>query len=964
MPRRFDFISPGIQLTEVDLSQVPSTPPKDGLLLIGRARKGPAMKPIKVDNLQNFIDVFGNPMDGVRKEDPWRNGFTGAPNYAAYAAQAYLAAGVGPVKYIRLLGQSYNGGAVAADKSGWNMGSTITNSLATNKSALGLFIQPSGTAGSELTGALAAIIYVNDAGVGLSGKITDNEYGSATAKTLGFSQVGMYNGDSDFGFTLHIDSATSAQRVTASINFNPQSENYIRKRLNTDPTMLLNTSNYDSAGANVPYFLGETFDVAVSQLKDAAGNAIGAAGTAIGYIMQLKNGTFTLDDFQTQLSASQSGWFISTMARSQKRLFRLTALDEGEEFQNNYYTKISNIKPPTALQPDGAFSLSIVNRGGQMSNDGNGYSETYDNLNLNPDSVNFIAKRIGDMSLTWNPNTKKFDIGGLYPNISDLVRVSVAGGTSGTDIPVGFVGPKKVVKEMKTNFTRMNDAATEANGWMTGLNKIPSPYNAAQTCWGWSDVATGRLASTASFNWPTFGMTSYSSSFGGSDYGPSAVFGLRHARTVDTTHDKSLQDIARGRANWARHISATDAIHTGSVDFVFTLEDIRSSSVGNQNTWYWASGSYNRECNGLKHTIVGRPYAKKYSLTGSSGLITNKKIKQFACPFWGGADGVDVRYADPFNNKRLSSGNATCYERYTLDQAIEMVADPDNIKYELISVPGLIHNSTTDNLIRVCEDRGDAMAIIDVDGIYRPHFDMENTAQEASINTVTETLNTRRLDTSYAATYFPNVRMRDTLNGNGTILRAPPSVAGIGAIAQSERVSQPWFAPAGFNRGGLGRLGGSQGPVVVGSILHLTKDDRDDLYAAHINPIARFPSTGDVVVFGQRTLQQEASALDRINVRRLMIYLKRQIGIIADTILFDQNVTATWARFKSRADKVLSSVKAELGITEYKLVLDSTTTTPDLVDRNILYAKIFVKPARSIEFIAVDFIITRSGVEF
>ena len=189
-------------------------------------------------------------------------------------------------------------------------------------------------------------------------------------------------------------------------------------------------------------------------------------------------------------------------------------------------------------------------------------------------------------------------------------------------------------------------------------------------------------------------------------------------------------------------------------------------------------------------------------------------------------------------------------------------------------------------------------------------------------------------------------------------------MAGIGAIAQSEAQSQPWFAPAGFNRGGISRLGGGRGPSTAGTVEHLTKKERDDLYTVKVNPIARFPATGDTVIFGQRTLQREASALDRINVRRLMIYLKRHIGDIADTILFDQNVQATWNRFKAAADKVLSTVQTNLGIVEYKLVLDESTTTADLIDRNIMYAKIFVKPARAIEFIAIDFIITRSGVEF
>ena len=159
-------------------------------------------------------------------------------------------------------------------------------------------------------------------------------------------------------------------------------------------------------------------------------------------------------------------------------------------------------------------------------------------------------------------------------------------------------------------------------------------------------------------------------------------------------------------------------------------------------------------------------------------------------------------------------------------------------------------------------------------------------------------------------------------------------------------------------------LGGPRGPQVVGTWEHLTKDNRDDLYENNINPIARFPAINEIVIFGQKTLQQTPSALDRINVRRLMIFLKKAIKRIADTILFDQNVNTTWLRFRTEADAVLASVQTRLGLVDYKIVLDETTTTPDYIDRNILYAKIFVKPARAIEFIAVDFVITRTGVEF
>jgi phage tail sheath protein FI len=192
-------------------------------------------------------------------------------------------------------------------------------------------------------------------------------------------------------------------------------------------------------------------------------------------------------------------------------------------------------------------------------------------------------------------------------------------------------------------------------------------------------------------------------------------------------------------------------------------------------------------------------------------------------------------------------------------------------------------------------------------------------------------------------------------------LWAPASIAALGTMASSSRKSELWFAPAGFTRGGLTE--GSAGIPVVGVSARLTSRDRDNLYEANINPIASFPSEG-IVIFGQKTLQVVPSALDRINVRRLMIYLKKSVSRMAATVLFDQNTKVTWSRFSSKVNPFLSSVKSRFGITEYRLILDETTTTPELVDRNVVYAKIYLKPARSIEFIAIDFVITDSGASF
>jgi phage tail sheath protein FI len=143
----------------------------------------------------------------------------------------------------------------------------------------------------------------------------------------------------------------------------------------------------------------------------------------------------------------------------------------------------------------------------------------------------------------------------------------------------------------------------------------------------------------------------------------------------------------------------------------------------------------------------------------------------------------------------------------------------------------------------------------------------------------------------------------------------------------------------------------------------LTSKQRDDLYEVNINPIASFPAEG-IVVFGQKTLQATASALDRINVRRLLIYLKKQISIISTTILFDPNIQVTWDRFLASVEPLLKSVKARYGLQEYRVILDSTTTTPDLVDRNIMYAKVLLKPTKAIEFIALDFVVTSQGASF
>ena len=338
----------------------------------------------------------------------------------------------------------------------------------------------------------------------------------------------------------------------------------------------------------------------------------------------------------------------------------------------------------------------------------------------------------------------------------------------------------------------------------------------------------------------------------------------------------------------------------------------------------------------------------------------------FTAPFWGGFDGFDITKPDPLFNKGMTEGTSTEKNNYiynTWGRAIDSLTDPEQLDMNVLVAPGLTLPSLTKRMIDVCQDRADSLAVIDLPDVYTPMHEEYKTSKPLRITSTpkqaVDGLKNRRIDSSYGCTFYPWVQTRD--DETGQLLWIPPSVAMLGVFGSSERRSDVWFAPAGFNRGGLSD--GAAGIPVTGITEKLTSRQRDQLYDGKINPIASFPSTG-IVVFGQKTLQERASALDRINVRRLVIFMKKQIAILSTQVLFEQNVQATWNRFKGLVEPFLATVKTRFGITDYRLILDETTTTPDLIDQNVMYAKIMIKPARAIEYIAIDFVILSTGASF
>jgi len=830
-----------------------------------------------------------------------------------------------------------------------------------------------GGGGPAVTGSLAAIWYVQDGAVVLSGS-------SRGANALEGAATLIKSTDQKFEAKIIRGDSKTVEK-TATFNFDSTSDLYIRKVFNTNPTK---TNSQITVSTDLEYYwLGETFDTNVQKDLTVTGSSVTSGGEFLGVILGLDGTTgeagFDWGDRVQQNIPARTGWFISQDNRGNTtsgfdptvhthRLFKFHALDSGESGNKELKISIVEIKAPTDnYNTYGTFTVEV--RRGSDNDSKPVVLERFSGVNLNPTSVNFIRKVIGDKQYEFDAATNVLREIGDYANMSSFIRVETTGlvnngGAEGL-LPYGMFGPV-VPKTWSLLSGSSVSSLTDGNGlsvseYVIASGSSPSsnfPSGAfadeSRTGLGLGGmVYHGSVAKdnqfTASMAWPTTRLR-VSSSEGGLVLGSSAYFGYNSSLFNTRRYDKTNLDLLRGAPKDFNGGDMSGLVSNAAAyqySWVFTLDDVMRAP-GDSTHAIWISGS--------------RATSNSYTAeTGSTGVLT-AGYKKFTSPMFGGFDGWDVTEKDPIRNRYIDTGTETTnYGYYTVKKAIDMVSDAEFVEYDLLTFPGVTNQSLNNRIINAAEDRADALAIIDLDGNFEPLHETNatETARRGSVTTTVNNLKSMNINSSYGCAFYPFVQIRDLLND--AILYVPPSVVALGTFSSSQRKSAVWFAPAGFTRGGLSE--GSSGLPVIGVRQRLTSDDRDKLYDANINPIATFPAEG-IVIFGQKTLQVTPSALDRINVRRLLLYLKKEISTISSRLLFEQNVQATWDRFTGKVVPFLENVKSGLGLTDFKVVLDSTTTTPDLVDRNILYAKIFLKPARAIEFIALDFIITRSGASF
>lgn len=710
-------------------------------------------------------------------------------------------------------------------------------------------------------------------------------------------------------------------KKTVSFNRTDKSS-FIREILNTNPT--LTNARITSQQAKELYYLGATFE----QHIDAK-----LGGETITHAVIRKIEEFK--DYRKPATAPSTPWVLSQFsgtvtkgmdgisASDLSQLFRFHSLYSGEWEQKNFKISIADVKGPNSeFLKYGSFSVLV--RDASDSDANPVIYERFTNVNLDPSSPRFISKSIGDAKMVWRETEKRYVQVGEFASQSKFVRVEVA-----NDVTTGAMNPELLPFGFAIPGHKHDVSAAGINGGnsaydvpaVLGSPNLPAFYLRNNT------VDDARLSSSKA-----------------------AFFGISTDRPNNLgRYDESYSDIVRP-------LYGSEDMFDVDAGF-FTLDKVGIDPAQPTHAIYTSGGlsdgtainSWTEDANGV---VSNGEYTR----------VLEAGYDKFTIPLCGGTDGLDVHEIEPFcDDLTEGKSNQTSSPYYSISKAIDAVSDPEVVEADVMVMPGFANPGLTGKLISVCEQRADALAIVDIEGDYKPRG-WDTTGEESRLPVVEEAiskLKNRGINSSYGCAFFPWVQVRDDINNR--LLWMPPSVVALGTLSSSAANSELWFAPAGFTRGGLSQ--GAGGVPVTQTRLRLSSRERDALYEANINPIAQFPAEG-IVVFGQKTLQVTPSALDRINVRRLMIYVKKEISRMAATVLFDQNLAVTWARFTSAAEPFLQSITNRFGLTEFRVVLDETTTTPELVDRNIVYAKIFLKPARAIEYIAIDFVITNSGASF
>lgn len=1007
MVKELTFRSPGFFEREIDLSQRQQAPLGIPAGVIGTAERGPAFVPVTVGSFPDFVSRFGN-LDPDRFGPYAVNEFL--RNRSALTYVRVLGAGANDttadIEKTRLTDQVKNAGFVVtgtlSDDVSWggHVGAVqfivAQHSVATNE-AFGMpMFTDNNSVDNTLPKLVRGMVFLTS-GTRLLIADGDSDLPGEFAGVDSKDDLATVNSDNKFKLMLSssegsafatTDGLAGIKVFTASLD--PTSADYIGKLLNTDP---------ESFGAEHHLLWG---DFAVDASIASASSNVAAVGVVSG---TLETSTDSGDPamlfrdmyghFDTRYRAAVTPYVISQpFGATEYDLFRLESVDDGEYGNDKVKISITNIrKSPDPSNEFGVFS--VVVRAYDDNDLNQQVLERYPDLNLDPKSDRFIGAVIGDRKAFYNFDAESEDerrivVRGTYPNRSRYIRVVLSddllrGNVPARALPFGFRG-YEVLKTTENNTDAGGAAKDRLGGVVTGsaaelTSSVlpPVPYRFK---------VTRGATSTSGFA----GQPGSSEITNGNLH-----WGVKFERNTDVLNPNVSAESNRLVRSYTKllGLQKLDALVTGSSADSFNNNKFTLARVALSNTAVSeltaSAADHMREAAYIRN---GEPDTTEYRV--SDGVITNRltlgslvsltssvefnkftTFNKFSLFMQGGWDGVNIldpnaRYLNDqacsfdadggaegtFLSPGLNS-NANGVEQAnslvkSYRTAAQIITDQITSNINLLAIPGIRETFITDFVADQVRQYGLAMYVMDIE-----EYDVDqnrlfdSSAARPDVDKTADLFDGRAIDNNYVATYFPDVQIDDA--DNNRRVTVPASVAAMAALGFNDRVAFPWFAPAGFNRAALDFVENVQ--------VRLNKDDRDRLQDSRINPIATFPRNG-FVIFGQKTLQFAQSALDRVNVRRLLVEVKRNVADIASRLVFDSNTASNRLQFVNAAILQLGFIQSQAGIESFKVIMDESNNTQEDIENNRINGRIEIIPTRVVEFISIDFIITNSGVQF
>lgn len=773
-----------------------------------------------------------------------------------------------------------------------------------------------------------------------------------------------------------------------SASFNPTSDLYFAKLLNTDPAKFEQEQHYLYADFAVDDEVATVVQNAVSGVLIASGssNFSDVADDAL-----VRNNVPFLElfgRFDTRFKTPKTTAFISQpFGNVEYDLFHIESIDDGVYANNKIKISIQNIQASTnPIYPYGTFTLLV------RTFDDNDLVpeviEQYTDLTLDPGSDKYIAKVIGNAKAFYNfdvedPNDRRIIRSGEYPNQSNYIRVVMNQMVDqkmipANALPFGFRGLELLntnvlltdVSSSTASEIRLAGSGSALTFGCEGAIIPPVPYRYKVT------RGSGSLEiSDSRFYW--------------------GVKFERNNNNVENVNINNELNVYVPAITKFAGIRNLDVLVTGSAsdsfnNNKFTLARVAVNGVTSIAGLTGTAASQMKKAIYVRNGVVDpTDYKVNGNVTfatliqdGTQPVTFNKynNFAKFTTVLYGGFDGVNIldQHAQRFDDKSTSregGGATSTYDSPGFDfnqngsgldnnqinsyrVATNIMTDPFATNINVLAVPGQREPFVTDYISDAAANYSLALYLMDIPNYNSNNgriFDGENSGTGSFID-VQQTANNfdaRSLDNTFVAAYFPDVVMNDPANGKKVTV--PSTVAALAAIGYNDKVAHPWFAPAGFNRAALN--------FVSLTRTRVNQSEREKLYQVRVNPVVKFPNEG-YVIFAQKTLDAAQTALDSINVQRMVMDVQRQVIDIGNGLIWQQLTPALYQEFVSRVAPVLSLVQTKGGLRQYRIVCDDTNNTELDRENNRMNAKIYLLPVKAVEFIAVDFIITRAGVQF